>query len=314
MPSLKIIFAGTPEFAATILDALIHSPHQIIAVYTQPDKPAGRGLKLTPSPVKQLALAHHLPIYQPKSLKDLPEQSILALLKPDLIIVTAYGMILPAAVLSIPRLGCINVHPSLLPRWRGAAPIQRTIFAGDKISGVSIMQMDEGLDTGPVFLQKKYHLAKNETSQTLHDQLAKLGTTALLEAIDGAMHHRLHAQPQDHQQSTYAAKITKEEALIDWKKSAQQLENKIRAFNPAPVAYAFWQGQRLRLWQAKAIAQQTTAPAGTLISASSEGVDVATDNGILRLLMMQLPGGKILSAREFYASKKDLLVIGHPFV
>ena len=209
--SLKIIFAGTPPFAAVALEALLQSSHQIVAVYTQPDRPAGRGLKLTPSAVKTLALQHQLPLYQPKTLKDEQEQKVLADFHADVMVVAAYGLLLPEAVLAIPRLGCINIHPSLLPRWRGAAPIQRTIFAGDKESGVTIMQMDAGLDTGPILLQREYPLAPDDTSQTLHDKLAVVGAEALIETLDLLAQDKIKPIPQDNTLATYAQKISKEE-------------------------------------------------------------------------------------------------------
>lgn len=313
MTPLKIIFAGTPDFAAVALHALIDSAHQIIAVYTQPDRPSGRGLKLTPSPVKTLALQHHLPVYQPTSLKNVEEQTRLANFEADVMVVAAYGMLLPQVVLDMPRLGCINIHPSLLPRWRGAAPIPRTIFAGDKMTGVTIMQMDAGLDTGPMLLQKAYTLMKNETAQSLHDKLAKLGATLLLETLYLLATQQIKPVPQDNALATYAHKMTKAEALVDWHDSAISLEQKIRAFNPWPIAYTEWQAQPLRIWQAQVLTEKTDAVPGVLIKASEEGLDIATGEGTLRLLQLQLPGGKILKAADFYHAKQAQLKIGEKF-
>jgi methionyl-tRNA formyltransferase len=311
---MKIIFAGTPEFAVYALEALIESSHQVVAVYTQPDKPSGSGLKLTSSPIKEFAAKHNLPIFQPASLKDENEQKAMANLNADAMVVAAYGLLLPAAVLKIPRLGCINIHPSLLPRWRGAAPIQRTVLAGDKLSGVTIMQMDAGLDTGPILLQHGYALTPDETSQTLHDKLAKMGAESLIEALNLLEQGKLEAKPQDNMLATYAEKISKEEALIDWLQSAIELDQEIRAFNPWPVAHTSWQGQNLRIWQAKVVAQAQQATPRTILHASRDGIDVATGNGALRLLKVQLPGGKVLSVSDFYNSKRELLIEGEHLI
>lgn len=310
MKSLNIIFAGTPEFAAVALNALLHSAHRVVAVYTQPDRPAGRGLKLKQSPVKEMALLNQLPVYQPENLKDESDQQVLADLHADVMVVAAYGLLLPSAVLRIPRLGCINIHPSILPRWRGAAPIQRTIFSGDTKTGVSIMQMEEGLDTGPVLLTREYTLIQDETSQTLHDTLAELGAKACLTTLDLLDDNKITPVIQDNSLATYAQKISKEEALIDWEQPALELEHEIRAFNPWPVAYTSFQGQNLRIWSAKALQNIHNTSPRTILNATREGIDIATGEGVLRLLQLQLPGGKVMSVADFYNAYHDKLIIG----
>lgn len=301
MTTFNIIFAGTPDFAAVSLNALIHSDHHIKAVYTQPDRPAGRGRHLTASPVKELALKHQLPIYQPLSLKDKEEQQRLANLSADVMIVVAYGLLLPKPILDAPKLGCINVHASLLPRWRGAAPIQRSILAGDAQTGITIMQMNEGLDTGPMLYKVECAISANDTSATLHDKLAELGATALLETLSRLT--EIKAEKQNEASATYAQKIKKEEALLDWHHSAVELERKIRAFNPWPVAFI---QNNIRIWEAKAIEKEIgDVQPGTILQASAVGIDVATGKGILRLLKLQLPGGKTLAVADILNSRKE---------
>ena len=229
-------------------------------------------------------------------------------------VVAAYGLLVPMSVLSLPRLGCINIHPSLLPRWRGAAPIQRAIFAGDSITGVTIMQMDQGLDTGPILLQHQYVMEPDETSQTLHDQLAKLGAQALLDTLDLLVNDKIEPMPQDNNLTTYAHKISKEEALIDWMQPAVELECEVRAFNPWPIAYTTWRNQNLRVWKAKAIAKKHDAEPRTLVNASREGIDIVTGDGVLRLLAVQLPGGKVLSIADFYNARHTELIVGEHFL
>lgn len=309
--ALRIVFAGTPAFAAVALQALLDSPHEIIAVYTQPDRPAGRGQQLTASPVKTLAMAANVPVMQPATLKDLTVQAEFAALKPDVLVVAAYGLIIPDAILKIPSHGGINIHPSLLPRWRGAAPIQRTLFAGDRTTGVTIMQMDAGLDTGPMILQTHYDIAPTETTATLHDVLADQGAKALIEVLNAEAASPLPRQPQDNAAATYADKISKSEALLNWALPATVLDAHIRAFNPWPVAFTHWQGETLRVWQATPINETTTLAPGTLIRASAEGIDVAAGEGsVLRLLSLQWPGGKALSVRDFYHTKQQQFTQG----
>lgn len=310
---LKIIFAGTPEFAAIALEAISLTPHQIVAVYTQPDRASGRGLKTTMSAVKTLAIQKDIPVFQPASLKLPEEQEKLRKFNADIMIVAAYGLILPKAVLSIPRYGCFNIHASLLPRWRGAAPIQHVILAGDKVTGITIMQMDEGLDTGDMLLKHEYTLSKDETSQTLHDQLAKMGAEAVVEALGLLQNQQLKPQKQDDSLSTYAKKIAKEDAQIDWHDSAEISERKVRAFNPWPIAYTNWQGESIRIGAAVALTQAVSSAPGVLVNASREGLDVATSAGVLRLLKLQLPGGKMISAADFFNAHRKELVVGKLF-
>jgi len=296
---LKIVFAGTPEFAATTLASLLGSQHEILAVYTQPDRPAGRGRKLTASPVKSLALEHNLPVLQPVSLRDEAAQKELAAFNADVMIVVAYGLILPEPVLVTPRLGCINVHASLLPRWRGAAPIQRAILAGDAETGVTIMQMDKGLDTGDMLHVARCPIESSETAEILHDRLAELGSTALLEVLGEISKGQTRPEKQDDAQANYAEKLQKAEAQIDWMQSAEQLSRTVRAFNPWPVAFTRFDEKNLRIWLAAAIDVEATATPGTVLAESRDGIDVATGAGILRVTQLQMPGGKSLSAEQF---------------
>lgn len=296
---LKIVFAGTPEFAARALEQVLTTRHQVCAVYTQPDRPSGRGLKLVPSPVKVLAQQHDIPVFQPATLRDPAAQAELAALQPDLMVVVAYGLLLPPAVLEIPVYGCVNVHASLLPRWRGAAPIQRAILAGDRETGVTIMQMDQGLDTGAMLLKKVCPIGCNDTSGELHDRLAQMGGEALLEVLEQVVSGTLSAQSQQDDLATYAAKLDKEEARIDWFRPASQLERLVNGFNPWPVAFTVLNGERLRIWRAHALPQTEQATPGTIIGQSREGVDVACGEGVLRLVQLQMPGRKPVNAAEF---------------
>ncbi len=305
--SLKIIFAGTPEFAVVALNALLENgEHEICAVYTQPDRPAGRGRKLKASPVKEVALAHRLPLYQPATLKDPQQQRLLREMQVDLMVVVAYGLLLPRPVLNAPRFGCINIHASLLPRWRGAAPIQRAILAGDTETGVSIMQMDEGLDTGPVFYQLATPIEPRDTAKTLHDRLAILGARALLDTLGLIVDGSAHPVPQDDAAATYAPKIEKQEALLDWNVTAEELDRRIRAFNPWPVAYTLLNGKFLRIWEAIPLDVSTDASPGTVIMVGKRGIDVATGSGVLRLQRLQSAGGKPLDATAFLNGHPEL--------
>ncbi|MBF8451529.1 methionyl-tRNA formyltransferase [Aeromonas dhakensis] len=305
MNKLKLIFAGTPDFAARHLAALLSSDHEVVAVYTQPDKPAGRGQKLTASPVKELALAHDLPVYQPASLRKEEAQAELAALGADLMVVVAYGLILPKVVLDTPRLGCINVHGSLLPRWRGAAPIQRSIWAGDAETGVTIMQMDVGLDTGAMIRKMSCPIAADETSASLYDKLAELGPQALVETIDAMAAGDTAAEAQDDALANYAEKLSKEEARIDWSMEAVAIERCIRAFNPWPISWFEVADQTVKVWQAEVITQDHGQRAGTLLKADKQGIDVATGKGVLRLLTLQPPGKKAMSVTDLLNSRRD---------
>ncbi|MCF7719982.1 methionyl-tRNA formyltransferase [Aeromonas jandaei] len=305
MNKLKLIFAGTPDFAARHLAALLSSDHEVVAVYTQPDKPAGRGQKLTASPVKELALAHNLPVYQPASLRKEEAQAELAALGADLMVVVAYGLILPKAVLDTPRLGCINVHGSLLPRWRGAAPIQRSIWAGDAETGVTIMQMDVGLDTGAMIRKVTCPIAADETSASLYDKLAELGPQALVDTIDAMAAGDTTAEAQDDALANYAEKLSKEEARIDWSMEAVAIERCIRAFNPWPISWFEVADQTVKVWQAAVIDSDHGQPAGTLLKADKQGIDIATGKGVLRLLTLQPPGKKAMSVTDLLNSRRD---------
>ncbi|ARS53153.1 methionyl-tRNA formyltransferase [Kushneria konosiri] len=314
MPSpLRIAFAGTPDFAAEHLRALLDSPHNVVCVYTQPDRPAGRGRRLTPSPVKALALEHGLPVHQPERLKTPETHAALIEADIDVLVVVAYGLILPRAVLDIPRMGAINVHASLLPRWRGAAPIQRAIEAGDPESGVTIMAMDEGLDTGDMLLTARLPIEDTTTAAGLHDQLAEIGTRALVEALDRMSDQQLTATPQPDEGVTYAAKLSKAEARLDFSQSATVLAQRVRAFNPFPVAWTTLGGDTLRLWHAEArVAQgsEREAVPGQLLDGPSDALHVACGEGVLHITHAQLPGGKMLSAHELLNSRRDQFVAG----
>ena len=317
---LRVIFAGTPEFAAHSLTALLESQSllniDIVAVYTQPDRKAGRGQKLSPSAVKQLALDHDLKVYQPLHFKASTEEGLaaqqeLAALNADIMVVVAYGLILPKVVLDTPRLGCINVHGSILPRWRGAAPIQRALWAGDKETGVTIMQMDVGLDTGDMLLKTYLPIEDDDTSASLYEKLAQQGPDALLQALEGLANGTLAAEKQDEALANYAEKLSKEEARIDWSLSAAQLERCIRAFNPWPMSWLEIDEQPVKVWQASVIAETSGAEPGTIVAAGKQGIQVATGNGILNLESLQPAGKKAMSAQDLLNSRREWFIPGN---
>ena len=292
---MKLIFAGTPDFAAAALAALFGAGHEIALVLTQPDRPAGRGMQLTASPVKQFAAAHRLPVYQPTSLKDAASQDVLRAIRADVMVVAAYGLILPPAVLDLPTHGCLNIHASLLPRWRGAAPIQRAILAGDSETGITIMQMDAGLDTGAMLLKKSLVIGREDTAASLHDRLAALGAMAIVEVL-GQL-DALVAQPQDAALATYAAKLEKREARIDWHRPADDIARAVRAYNPQPGAYTSVRGEALKVWAAHVL--PGSGSPGEIVRADGSGLVVGCGAGLLALEEVQKAGGKRLRATDW---------------
>ena len=304
MPILNIVFGGTPDFAVPALEALIAAGHRIAAVYTQPDRPAGRGQRIASSPIKEAALRHGLTIEQPVTLKDAGAAQRLASYQPDVMVVVAYGLILPAAILAVPRLGCVNIHGSILPRWRGAAPIHRAVMARDATSGVSIMCMDEGLDTGPVLSMHPTPIGDRETVATLHDRLAAMGAQALVATLEKYTSGELVPQKQPAVGVTYAHKIRKEEANLDWRRTAVELDAQIRAFNPWPVAETQWRTQQLRIWEAMPVPIDTHALPGSVLKTDVHGIVVATGAGALSVLRLQMAGRKQMSASEFLNAQR----------
>jgi|CXWL01.1.fsa_nt_gi methionyl-tRNA formyltransferase len=298
---MRIIFAGTPIFAATALDALLKADHEIVLVLTQPDRPAGRGMKAAASAVKLLAQQRDLALLQSLTLKSAEIQTQLLALSADVMIVAAYGLILPEAVLKIPRLGCLNIHASLLPRWRGAAPIQRAILAGDHETGITIMQMDAGLDTGAILLKRSIAITPDDTTQSLHDKLGLLGAQSIVQALVLLQQGKLVPTVQDETLACYAAKIKKTEAEIDWQQSAEQIDRVVRTFNPSPGAYTYFRDIILKIWQAKVVAGRATGKPGEIISVDREGITVACGSNMLQVEIVQKPGGKKLSSADFLA-------------
>ena len=295
----RIAFAGTPEFSVVALDALHAAGHRIVAVYTQPDRPAGRGRNVSASPVKRRALELGLHVEQPATLKSAESVAGLRSHDPDLLVVVAYGLILPQSILDVPRLGCLNIHASLLPRWRGAAPIQRAILAGDTRTGVTIMKMDAGLDTGPMLLVRPLEIGANENAGSLHDRLAVLGAEAIVTAVDSWAAGTVVPVVQPPDGATYAAKISKEEAVIDWSRTAIEIARQVRAFNPWPVAETRWKGLQLRIWEAQPRSDGQGAVPGTVVEATGGRLEVATGSGSLEVNRLQLAGRNATSAAEF---------------
>jgi methionyl-tRNA formyltransferase len=301
---LRILFAGTPDFSVPPLQRLIAEGFPPLAVLTQPDRPAGRGRQLQASPVKQAAATAGIAVHQPVTLKDATARDLVSKLEPDLMIVVAYGLILPTEILRLPKFGCWNIHASLLPRWRGAAPIQRAIEAGDRESGACIMQMNEGLDTGPVIHRASIALDEEETGGSLHDRLAELGASALLECVHSLSRGApLKAEPQPDSGITYARKLEKAEAQIDWSEHAETLERRIRAFNPWPVAWCMIGGERTRIWKSCVVSAAHASKPGTVLSTGKNGIDIATGKNVLRLLELQRPGKRRMSAADYLNAK-----------
>lgn len=308
MTPLNIVFAGTPEFAADHLYALLDSPHNVIAVYTQPDRRAGRGKKLTPSAVKTLALEHDIPVYQPDNFASPESVTELSALKADVMVVVAYGLILPKNVLETPQYGCLNVHGSLLPRWRGAAPIQRAIWAGDETTGVTVMQMDEGLDTGDMLYKTHCPIEVTDTSATLYNKLAKQGPEAIVHVLNNL--NSLPPEPQDDALANYAKKLSKEEALINWQLTAHQLARNVRAFNPWPVVFFNCAGHAIKIWAAQVEDGSANVAPGTIVSADKTGLVVQTGQSALRITECQIPNKKAMAFADVYNARQDWFVPG----
>ena len=309
MNSLRIVFAGTPAFGLPCLNALAASKHQIAAIYTQPDRPAGRGRNMQASAIKQWGLAQNIPIYQPLNFKDQKDIQQLKELLPDVIVVIAYGLILPKSVLSIPRLGCINVHASSLPRWRGASPIQHAILHGDKHSGITIMQMDVGMDTGDILNHVSCDIKENDTAETLHDRLASIASHPLLNTLDEISLGRVIPNKQNDEQATYAPKINKEDALINWQQPAFIIDQQIRAFNPWPIAYTQAADIIFRVHKARVVTTHATKQPGTILSIDKHGLLISTTQNAILIENLQFPGGKPITVADYMNSRKDYLSV-----
>ncbi|ERB64691.1 methionyl-tRNA formyltransferase [Vibrio coralliilyticus OCN008] len=307
---LKIVFAGTPDFAARHLAALLSSEHEVIAVYTQPDRPAGRGKKLTASPVKNIALEHDIPVYQPDNFKSDDAKQELADLNADLMVVVAYGLLLPQAVLDTPKLGCINVHGSILPRWRGAAPIQRSIWAGDQETGVTIMQMDIGLDTGDMLKIATLPIEATDTSASMYEKLAGLGPQALVECLADIADGKASPEKQDDELANYAKKLSKEEARINWNDDAEHIERCVRAFNPWPMSHFEAADNSIKVWQSRVDVQTTTEAPGTILQADKTGIYIATGKHVLVLEQLQVPGKKAMPVQDILNSRASWFEVG----
>ncbi|AYO16075.1 methionyl-tRNA formyltransferase [Vibrio owensii] len=312
--SLRIVFAGTPDFAARHLAALLSSEHEVIAVYTQPDRPAGRGKKLTASPVKTIALEHDIPVYQPENFKSDEAKQELADLNADIMVVVAYGLLLPQVVLDTPKLGCINVHGSILPRWRGAAPIQRSIWAGDAETGVTIMQMDIGLDTGDMLKIATLPIEASDTSASMYEKLAGLGPDALIDCLADIATGKAEPVKQDDELANYAKKLSKEEARINWNDDAAHIERCVRAFNPWPMSHFEAAENSIKVWQSRVEEQTSDKPAGTIVQADKTGIYVATGNGTLVLEQLQVPGKKAMSVQDILNSRASWFEVGTQLV
>ena len=308
---LRIIFAGTPDFAARHLAALLDSHHEIIGVYTQPDRPAGRGKKLTASPVKELALKHAIPVFQPENFKSDDVKQELADQNADLMVVVAYGLLLPQAVLDTPKLGCINVHGSILPRWRGAAPIQRSIWAGDAETGVTIMQMDIGLDTGDMLNITTLPIEATDTSASMYNKLAELGPVALVKCLSDIANGTALAEKQNDDKANYAKKLSKEEAKIDWTIDAKVIERCVRAFNPWPMSHFSVDDKAIKVWQSRVENYQGNATPGTIIQADKTGIYVATGSNAIVFEQLQVPGKKAMGVQDILNSRKEWFEVGN---
>ena len=308
--NFRIVFAGTPDFASVCLEALLHAKHTVVGVYTQADKPSGRGRAIQYSPVKSLSLAHEIPVYQATHLKDPAEQDQLRSLNPDLMVVAAYGLLLPKAILEIPRHGCINVHASLLPRFRGASPIQAALLAGDAETGISMMRIDEGLDSGDVILRESCRIDPRDTAASLQERLAQLGSKALLKSLEQIKDQTAVYTRQDLSKVCFAPKLSKTDAPIDWTESADVLDRKIRAFNPWPIATMHKDDLCIRIWDAMPIAMTRSEKPGTVVAQHKDSIDIATGDGVLRLLALQLPNAKRLKVSEILKSKAALFAVG----